>query len=398
MNINKLIFSIILTLTLFIVNHTIINAAQLGGLKLGAYCQSISQTSVALSGQVWSCQPSGTVIDMNLACQWQYNSTSTAQQLDTNNPYTWQCFGDLQPTPPPTGAFIRTEDGYNLYDDGLNQPPPTCSPRKTNLSGISLQQNGKYLDLRWKGFTLATIAPLDDNPNSQINGVAINESSQVIGYYYNNHLPRSAQGDTFIWSNGIYNGVGQRGAGGAPNAITDINDKGYYVGFNSTNAFVYGNLASVYLSGLGYYTFPSCIDENNRILGTSIALTDSSNPQYHNVHWEPVSPIPDKKPLVPFVAEYFDNQNLEGTPKITRLDPKINISTSGTVDSSLPADRFSARWSKTQNMKSGLYKFTLKADDGIRFWVDDVSLVDDWNDHSMKTYTPSINLNAGPIL
>ncbi len=105
-----------------------------------------------------------------------------------------------------------------------------------------------------------------------------------------------------------------------------------------------------------------------------------------------------KVPVVPisFNAEYFDNVALTGTPKLTRSEQNLNFNWgSGSPDSLIPNDNFSARWTKTQSFVAGIYTFTLKSDDGIRFYVDNQLIVDDWSDHATRTYTPTVNLTAG---
>ena len=97
-----------------------------------------------------------------------------------------------------------------------------------------------------------------------------------------------------------------------------------------------------------------------------------------------------------FLAHYFDNMTLAGTPKLTRTDAAINfVWDSASPDPALPADKFSVRWTKTQDFAAGTYNFTLKSDDGIRFWIDDKLIVDDWTDHAMKTYNPAAILTSG---
>lgn len=97
-----------------------------------------------------------------------------------------------------------------------------------------------------------------------------------------------------------------------------------------------------------------------------------------------------------FTADYFANQTFSGTPVLTRQEAKIDyVWNEGSPDPAVPVDHFSARWVKTDNFSAGNYVFMLQADDGIRFWVDDQLLVDDWTDHAMRTYTPFIELTAG---
>lgn len=108
-----------------------------------------------------------------------------------------------------------------------------------------------------------------------------------------------------------------------------------------------------------------------------------------------LTPSPTSSPEG-FFAEYFDNQALNGTPKVTRIDSGIAfVWNDESPDPLIPVDHFSARWTKQQQFAAGSYTFTLKSDDGLRFWIDEELLIDDWTDHSMKTYTPTITLTEG---
>lgn len=101
-------------------------------------------------------------------------------------------------------------------------------------------------------------------------------------------------------------------------------------------------------------------------------------------------------PSATFTGEYFDNQTLSGTPKLTRQDLQVNfVWNNASPDPAIPIDHFSVRWTKTQNFAAGVHNFLLKSDDGMRFWIDNQLLVDDWTDHVVKTYTPSVTLSAG---
>ncbi len=96
-----------------------------------------------------------------------------------------------------------------------------------------------------------------------------------------------------------------------------------------------------------------------------------------------------------FLGQYFANQTLTGSPILTRNDSAINFDWgNGSPDPAIPSDHFSVRWTKTQDFTAGNYSFTLKSDDGIRFWIDNQLLVDDWTDHGTKTYNPTANLTA----
>ncbi len=79
-----------------------------------------------------------------------------------------------------------------------------------------------------------------------------------------------------------------------------------------------------------------------------------------------------------YAAEYFANRDLAGTPALTRTDDAIDFDWgSGPASDSLPANNFSARWTKTINLADpSAYKFTVSSDDGVRLFIDGVKVLD----------------------
>src|SRR5258708_2256856 len=62
----------------------------LGGMTLNEFCASQNQGSATLSGSSWVCTGNNQPIDMNAACNWQYNITNAfAQETSQNNPYSY---------------------------------------------------------------------------------------------------------------------------------------------------------------------------------------------------------------------------------------------------------------------------------------------------------------------
>jgi beta-glucosidase len=96
-------------------------------------------------------------------------------------------------------------------------------------------------------------------------------------------------------------------------------------------------------------------------------------------------------------AEYFDNQNLEGAPALKRVDQHINFDWGeGSFADGHPVDHFSARWTGYYvPAKSGDYKFYASSDDGMRLYVDDERVIDDWIDQSETVTVASRRLEAG---
>lgn len=95
-------------------------------------------------------------------------------------------------------------------------------------------------------------------------------------------------------------------------------------------------------------------------------------------------------------GNYFDNINLTNQV-LTRVDPTINFDWgTGTPDPSIGVNTFSVRW------EGGLlplfdetYTFTVTGDDGVRLWVNDQLIVDQWIDQSPTAHAGTITLTGG---
>ncbi len=98
--------------------------------------------------------------------------------------------------------------------------------------------------------------------------------------------------------------------------------------------------------------------------------------------WERLAAYPDWK------GEYWPNLKLEGQPTLVRNDPSINFNwQQGSPDTTLPANGFSARWTRKATFERGTYRFYALVDDGVRLWVDDQLLINAWSDHSAQEFT-----------
>lgn len=97
-----------------------------------------------------------------------------------------------------------------------------------------------------------------------------------------------------------------------------------------------------------------------------------------------------------FSAEFFNNMTLTGTPVYTRSDNQINFTWGISAPNPLVnANHFSARWTKQKQYAAGTYTFTVQSDDGVRLWIDDVLLIDNWNDHALTIDTVTTTLTEG---
>jgi len=95
-------------------------------------------------------------------------------------------------------------------------------------------------------------------------------------------------------------------------------------------------------------------------------------------------------------GEYFNNPNLQGYPVMVRNDPSINFDWGyGSPAPNIPVDYFSVRWTRTFMFDGGMYRFTVRADDGVRVWLDSTLLVDEWHAATPNTYLKDVNVAAG---
>ncbi|BAY47670.1 G-D-S-L family lipolytic protein [Scytonema sp. HK-05] len=83
-------------------------------------------------------------------------------------------------------------------------------------------------------------------------------------------------------------------------------------------------------------------------------------------------------------ASFYNNVSLSGTPVLSRVDQAIDFNwKSGSPGSGVNSDAFSGRWTGSINFpKAGEYKFmtdTTQSDDGVRMWIDDKLILDNWD-------------------
>ena len=86
-------------------------------------------------------------------------------------------------------------------------------------------------------------------------------------------------------------------------------------------------------------------------------------------------------------GEYWNTPGATGPPAIPtgpadlqRQDETLDFAWGGgSPGAGIAADRFVARWTKTVTLSAGLYRFTGARDDGIRAYIDNVPIINDWS-------------------
>jgi hypothetical protein len=107
-----------------------------------------------------------------------------------------------------------------------------------------------------------------------------------------------------------------------------------------------------------------------------------------------IEPVPQTFPN--WKGEYFANPSLSGLPVLTRNDVVVSFDWGqGAPANGLPTDGFSVRWTRTLKFDAGVYRFSLRSDDGVRLWIDGVLLIDEWHNSSGQVFARDVQLGAG---
>jgi hypothetical protein len=114
---------------------------------------------------------------------------------------------------------------------------------------------------------------------------------------------------------------------------------------------------------------------------------------------ETPTPQPSSSPL-PFsyglIGSYYNGKGFNDFV-FKRIDPKINFNWwMGSPANGVHINRFSVRWTGFfKPIKSGRYNFYTKSDDGVRLWLNNNLIINNWNDHDLTEKSKSVNLEAG---
>jgi hypothetical protein len=128
----------------------------------------------------------------------------------------------------------------------------------------------------------------------------------------------------------------------------------------------------------------------------TISATTTATPTASPTPTPPAQPAVSPTPVDGWHGEYYANRNLAGAAVLARTDAGVNFDwgTASPADG-LPADGFSARWTRVFSLMAGVHRFSVRSDDGVRVWLDGELIIDQWHDASSVTYTAERKLSAG---
>ncbi|HEX8548547.1 MAG TPA: glycoside hydrolase family 3 N-terminal domain-containing protein [Cytophagaceae bacterium] len=90
------------------------------------------------------------------------------------------------------------------------------------------------------------------------------------------------------------------------------------------------------------------------------------------------------------VAEYFDNGEFSGTPKISKIDPQINFDWKEGSPNGLDKDLFTVRWTGyLMSPGSGTYTIGVNGDDAMKLFIDEKLVINMWPGPSNSLFVES---------
>ena len=95
-------------------------------------------------------------------------------------------------------------------------------------------------------------------------------------------------------------------------------------------------------------------------------------------------------------GEYFNNRELEGEPALTRIDKELEFDWPWSPGDGVPDDQFSIRWTGSLKPTTSFEGWLgLSSDDGVRMWVNDQLVIDNWTKGATSIVTYPMKIEAG---
>jgi beta-glucosidase len=158
---------------------------------------------------------------------------------------------------------------------------------------------------------------------------------------------------------------------------------------------------------LGGYSGPgidkvSILEGIRRALGTAAAVEYAPGPgrtarEYAVVAREYLSSTAEGQPVAGLRGEYFDNNRLDGQPRLVRMDRDVDFRwTLNAPGRGIPFDWFSARWTGSLTAPStGVRRLGIEGNDGYRLYLDGALIVDNWKKQSYGAWLADVTLAPG---
>jgi len=97
-----------------------------------------------------------------------------------------------------------------------------------------------------------------------------------------------------------------------------------------------------------------------------------------------------------WTIRYWTNPDLEGSPSVQKSSGEINFNWgNGSPADGIPADHWSAQFTAFVDFEPGAYRIVTQNDDGVRVFLGDKHVINDWNKHPPETNEVVVSLLGG---
>ena len=119
----------------------------------------------------------------------------------------------------------------------------------------------------------------------------------------------------------------------------------------------------------------------------TVEYTDREGRAYVYLDYKPITQI-GSDVLGQWNGLYFNNGEPTGCPVATSSAKDLSFNWGeGSPDSNVKSDRFTARWTKTLNVRErATYCFRATAGDGVRVFLDEETVIDGWNSRGVSQF------------
>ena len=180
---------------------------------------------------------------------------------------------------------------------------------------------------------------------------------------------------------------------------------------------------TIYFATSGVYRFSATMDDGMRVWVDDSQIIDSWNDsQVHTVTADVYLAAGDHHVKVDYYeatggaiaqfswalassgttvnwrGEYYNNKTLAGQPALVRDDGAINFNWgTGRPADGINTDEFSVRWTRTLALEPGVYRFATTTDDGVRLWVNNQLVIDQWRDQPSTSFSADVSVPGGNV-
>jgi hypothetical protein len=311
---------------------------------------------------------------------------------------------------------VTADDGVRLYVDGQSKINAWVIQGPTTYTADVFLTTGNH-EIKLEYFEYTGGALISLNWTTVVNCIAGVPADRWKGEYYNGATPTGelamARDDSISGTNFLNLPFGSA----SPSAACGVGEDNFSARWTRTVVFAAGTYRFIATVDNGvklYVDGQSKIDQWGNLPPNTYTADVSLSAGPHEIKLEFVEYTGDASvklfwvdvnclanvPVGRWKGEYYNGTTIGDFPAMIRDDGASFLNFdfglgSPSAACGLGVDNFSARWTRTVNFGSGVYRFSVTGDDGVRLYVDGQTKINKWFSQGATTYTADVQLSAG---